>query len=111
MDLAAPLPTAPAFALAAPPAPKPTVPTSGRDPAAMAAAARAFEAVFIGQMLAPMFDTVNTARGPFGGGAGEEAWKPLLVDAVAKQIAAAGGFGFAAAVQREMLRMQEARQG
>ncbi|MBN8909273.1 MAG: rod-binding protein [Rhodospirillales bacterium] len=80
------------------------------DPAAVAAAARKFEAVFIGQMLGPIFATLDTAHGPFGGGAGEEAWKPMLVDAVADKIAAAGGFGLAAAVEREMLRMQEARQ-
>lgn len=92
------------------PAARPALPGSRTDPAAVAAAARKFEAMFIGQMLEPMFSTVDTAHGLFGGGAGEEAWKPMLVDAVAKQIEAAGGFGLAAAVEREMLRMQEVKQ-
>ena len=41
----------------------------------------------IGQLLQPMFDTVDTAHGTFGGGPGEEAWKPMLVQEFAKQIA------------------------
>ena len=54
-----------------------------------------------------MFDTVDSAHGAFGGGDGEAAWKPMLVDAVAKQIAAHGGLGLAAPVLRQMMLMQE----
>jgi len=75
--------------------------------AALTKSARDFEAMAIGQLLAPMFDTVNTARGAFGGGAAETAWKPMLVDAIAKQVAARGGFGFAGPVYKALLRAQE----
>lgn len=74
-----------------------------------AAAAQQFEAMAIGQLLQPMFETVSTSKGLFGGGEGEDAWKPMLVDALAKQIAAAGGLGLAQPVMQQMLRLQENR--
>jgi flagellar protein FlgJ len=92
-----------------PPQPSPAVsrPTQSADPAKIAKSARDFEAMAIGQLLQPMFDTVNTAKSAFGGGAGEEAWKPMLVQEFAKQIAAHGGLGLAKPVYDEMLRIQE----
>lgn len=69
--------------------------------------AEAFEAMAIGQLLQPMFKTVATPKGMFGGGKGEEAWKPMMVDEMAKMIAKGGGIGIADSVYREMLRMQE----
>jgi len=71
--------------------------------------AQDFEAVFIGQMLQPMFKDIK-AEEPFGGGQGQEVWKTMMVDEVGKQIAKSGGFGLAASVQHEILRMQEAHQ-
>ena len=66
----------------------------------------------LGQLLAPMFETVDTSRGLFGGGEGEQAWKPMMVQEMAKSIARAGGLGLAKPVLDQMLRMQEAqRQG
>lgn len=73
--------------------------------------AKAFEAMAIGQLLQPMFKTVDTAKGMFGGGKGEEAWKPMMVDEMAKMIAKGGGIGIADSVYREMLRMQEPKIG
>lgn len=73
-------------------------------------AAQDFEAMALNQLLAPMFETVDTSRGPFGGGEGEQAWKPLMVQEMAKGIARAGGLGLAKPVMEQMLRMQEARQ-
>lgn len=64
----------------------------------------------LGQMLAPMFDTVDTSRGPFGGGEGEAAWKPMMVTELAKALCRAGGIGLAQPVMQQMLRMQEAKQ-
>ena len=61
----------------------------------------------IGQLLAPMFETVDTAHSAFGGGAAEAAWRPMMVDAIGKQIAAHGGLGLAAPVFAAMLRAQE----
>jgi Rod binding domain-containing protein len=70
-------------------------------------AAKNFEAMAIGQMLAPMFDTVDVAHSKFGGGEAEAAWRPMLVDAIGKQIEAHGGFGLAQPVYAAMLRAQE----
>jgi len=71
-------------------------------------AAQDFEAMALGQMLAPMFNTVDIAHSAFGGGSAEAAFRPMLVDAIAKQIAAHGGLGLAAPVYATMLRIQEA---
>lgn len=86
---------------------------AGVDPglARLAASTRAFEALAIGQLLGPMFDTVDTAHGAFGGGSAEAAWKPMLVDAIAQQAAARGGFGFAGPVLRVLLQAQETQAG
>ena len=70
-------------------------------------AARDFEAMALGQMLQPMFETVNTGDGPFGGGAGEETWKPMLTQELAKRISQSGGLGLAVPVYQQMLKMQE----
>jgi Rod binding domain-containing protein len=83
-------------------------PSPAADPAKIAKAAQDFEAMAIGQLLQPMFDTVDTAHDTFGGGPGEEAWKPLLVQEFAKQIEARGGLGLAKPIYDAMLRMQQA---
>ena len=72
------------------------------------AAAKQFEAMALGQLLTPMFDTVDTSKGLFGGGEGEAAWKPLLVSELAQQMAGAGGIGLAQPIMQQMLRTQEA---
>ncbi len=71
-------------------------------------AAQDFEAMALGQMLAPMFETVDTSKGAFGGGSGEEAWKPMMVTELGKQMAKSGGVGLARPVMEQMIRMQEA---
>ncbi len=70
-------------------------------------AAQDFEAMALGEMLKPMFNTVDTSKGLFGGGAGEATWKPMMVDAMAQSIANSGGIGIANSVMQEMLRIQE----
>ncbi len=72
-------------------------------------AARDFEAMTLGQLLQPMFDTVDLAHTAFGGGSGEEAFKPMMVNEMAKAIAAHGGLGLAAPILAQMLRAQEER--
>jgi Rod binding domain-containing protein len=69
--------------------------------------AQDFEAMVVGELLQPMFKTVDTSKGPFGGGQGEATWQPLMVQEMAKSIAKNGGLGIADAAFREMLRMQE----
>ena len=58
-------------------------------------------------ILGAFLDTVDTANSFFGGGSGEEAWRPMLVQEIAKQIAAHGGLGLAQPVYEAMLRTQE----
>lgn len=85
---------------------KPRIPT---DPAKLREAARAFEAMAIGALLTPMFETVDPSRGPFGGGAGEAAWRPMMIEQMAKKLSEAGGLGLARPIHDAMLRLQEAR--
>ena len=72
-------------------------------------AAEDFTAVALNEMLKPMFDTQDGTDGPFGGGAGERAFKPMMVDEIAKQMAHGGGLGLAEPVYQQMLRLQEQR--
>lgn len=65
-----------------------------------------FEAVFLSQMLKPMFDGIGSDE-MFGGGHGEDMWKSQLINEYGKTIAKSGGIGIADAVMGEMLRMQE----
>ena len=70
-------------------------------------AAEDFTAVALGEMLKPMFSTVNNANDMFGGKQGEEAWQPMMIDEIAKAIAHQGGLGLAAPVARAMIDIQE----
>jgi peptidoglycan hydrolase FlgJ len=70
-------------------------------------AAKNFEAVAIGELLTPMFDTIDTAHGPFGGGDGEAAWRPMLIQEIGKQMEAQGGLHLAPSVFQALLRKQE----
>lgn len=67
---------------------------------------RDFEAMFLSQMLQPMFDTVEPDS-VFGGGYGERMFRSLQVEQFANAITRAGGIGLADSIAREMLRMQE----
>ena len=68
--------------------------------------AQDFEAVFIGQMLKPMFEGIRT-DGVFGGGQAEKMYRGLMVEEYGKSIAKSGGVGIADAVMREMIKQQE----
>jgi len=65
-----------------------------------------FEAVFLSQMLKPMFANLGAEK-PFGGGAAEEMWRGMQIDEYGKAISKAGGVGIAGAVFREILKAQE----
>ena len=77
------------------------------DTARLWQAARDFEAMAIGQLLQPMFATLDAGHAAFGGGEAEAAWQPLLVDAIGKQMAAHGGIGLAQPVYQALLHAQE----
>jgi flagellar protein FlgJ len=81
------------------------------SPEAIAAARGAgqeFESFFVGQMLESMYAGMD-ADPTFGGGPGENAFRSLLLQEYGKATAQHGGFGIADAVQREILRLQEAK--
>jgi Rod binding domain-containing protein len=91
-------------ALAAPvPKPAPTA-----NLAAAHKAAQDFEAFFLQQTFESMFQGVG-AGSLFGGGKGEQIYRSLLLQEYSKVAAQHGGVGVADAVQREILRHQEAR--
>ncbi len=70
-------------------------------------AARDFEAMSLGQLLQPMFDSVDTAHSAFGGGDAEAAWKPMLVQAIGRAMEQRGGLGLAVPVFNALLQAQE----
>lgn len=94
----------------------PSAATGGTRAAAPASAeaigriARDFEAVFLAEMLRPMFAEVS-AEAPFGGGFGEDVWRSMQITEFGKALAVKGGIGLADAVGREMLRLQEQAAG
>lgn len=81
----------------------------GASPERIRQIAEDFESFFLGQMLQPMFASINPAP-PFGGGHSEKIWRSMMVDEMGKSMAKAGGIGLADSIQREMLRLQEVQQ-
>lgn len=69
------------------------------------AAAEDFEAVFLAEMLKPMFETVEV-NSEFGGGKGEEVFRSFLVQEYGKIIAATGDVGIAEHVKRALIDIQ-----
>lgn len=120
-DLISPTTISPTFLKPVPtvvlPAATARIGTDGQGPAAelqpadetkRAAAKKAgdsFEAQFMSTMFQQMFQGVST-DGPFGGGFGEEMFRSVLTDAMAKQTVKTGGLGVSAEIQREILKMQ-----
>jgi Rod binding domain-containing protein len=69
------------------------------------AAGERFEAMFLAQMMAPMFDGVG--EGDLFGGQAGKAYKSVLMEEYGKAMAAGGGVGIAAQVKAEILKLQE----
>jgi Rod binding domain-containing protein len=76
------------------------------DAASARAAGQEFEAMFIAQMLKPVFEGLTQGE-MFGGGPGEKIYRGLLVQEYGKAVAARGGLGIGAQVTREILALQE----
>lgn len=70
------------------------------------AAAKDFEALFVGQMLEHMFGD-SQGDEAFGDKETNEVYKGLMVQEYGKQIAKAGGIGIASYVKTELLKLQE----
>lgn len=87
--------------------PAPT-PDQGGTKSSIRATAEEFESFFLARFIDAMQAGIET-DGPFGGGPGEETFRGLLSDEYAKSVVRAGGIGLADAVEREMLRIQEAQ--
>jgi flagellar protein FlgJ len=67
--------------------------------------AQKFEASFLSVMMQSMTAGMKTPE-IGGGGAGEDMFKSLLAEEMAKQVTKSGGVGVSAAIQKEMLKMQ-----
>lgn len=80
--------------------------SKNRDLAAINAAAEDFEAVFIAEMMKPMFDGIKT-DGPFGGGKGEEIFRGMMLQEYGKMMAQTGDIGLSDTVRAHMIAMQE----
>ncbi|MEQ8504075.1 MAG: rod-binding protein [Rhodospirillales bacterium] len=76
--------------------------------ARMRKVAQDFEAVFISEMIRPMFENIEAEK-PFGGGPAEDIWRNLQIDEYGKAISKSGGVGIADAVMDQLIRMQETR--
>lgn len=80
--------------------------TNSADMQKIKKTAQEFEAVFIAEMLRPMFENIEAAE-PFGGGNGEKIYRDMQVDEYGKAISKSGGIGLADSIMREMIKMQE----
>jgi len=87
--------------------PAPELRRPGTDSASLRKAAQDFEAMALGALFQPMFEGIAKGRGFGGGGKGEAAWAPMLVNEYARITAANGGLGIGEAVFRHMLAAQE----
>lgn len=79
---------------------------AARDMARIEAAAQDFEAMFLTEMLKPMFEGIEV-NDAFGGGKGEEVFRSMMLDEYGKIMARSGGIGLAQHVKAEMIRIQE----
>jgi Rod binding domain-containing protein len=70
-------------------------------------AAMDFEAVFLNEMLKPMFEGVNSEDSAFGGSREEGMFQSMMIDEASKGVAKAGGIGIAKHIEKELLKLQE----
>ncbi len=69
------------------------------------AAACEFEAVFISQMIKPMFEGIKSDT-MFGGGKGEEVFRGLMIEEYGKEIAARDITGIQTQVRNKLIELQ-----
>lgn len=79
-----------------------------KDVAKITQAAKDFEAMFITEMMKPMFEDIKPDPF-FGGGKGEEIFQGFMLEEYGKLMAETGQLGIADAVKAEMLKMQEGK--
>lgn len=76
-----------------------------RTAADMAATAREFEGVFMGQMAKIMLESVEQSP-EFSGGQGEAMFRGIMAEKIGSLMAERGGIGLAPAVLEQMIRLQ-----
>lgn len=76
-----------------------------RDNARLDAVAKDFEAMFMTEMIKPMFEAIKPDP-RFGGGKGEEVFRGFMLQEYGKIIAETGEIGIADAVKQELIRLQ-----
>ena len=67
--------------------------------------ARDFEAMFMTEMLRPMFEGIKVDE-TFGGGKGEEVFQSMMLDEYGKNMATQGSLGIADLVKEQLIEMQ-----
>lgn len=88
---------------------KPAVDPKHLDMKRIDETAREFEAMFMAEMLRPMFDGIKVNE-TFGGGKGEEIFSDLLLDEYGKSMASQGTLGIADLVKEQLIEMQSRAQ-
>lgn len=73
--------------------------------AALDTAAKDFEAMFVTEMMKPMFAQIKPDP-MFGGGKGEEIFQGFMLQEYGKMMAETGQLGIADVVKQELIRMQ-----
>lgn len=88
------------------------VPLSDIDPSQIknydriTAKAKEFEAVFLSEMMKPMFEGIEVDP-LFGGGSAESTFRSMLTEEYGKKIASTKSIGIADFVTRELIRAQQ----
>ncbi len=78
---------------------------SDKDMAKFEAAAKDFEAMFVAEMMKPMFEGIKVDS-KFGGGKGEEIFRGIMLQEYGKLMAETGQLGIAENVKSELIKMQ-----
>lgn len=73
-------------------------------------AAQDFEALFIAEMMKPMFENIKPDP-MFGGGKGEEIFQGMMLQEYGKLMAQTGQIGISDSIKEAILQLQEAQNG
>ncbi len=87
-------------------APKPSSTLSDKELKKIDKTATDFEAVFLTEMLKPMFAMMKVDD-TFGGGKGEEVFRDFSLNEYGKKLSESGGIGIAKHIKDELIRLQE----
>ena len=72
--------------------------------------AHEFEEVFMSQMVKPMWEGVEVDE-MFGGGAGEDVMRQLMIQEYGKSMARSNGYPMSQDIMKEMIKLQEQANG